>query len=328
MTPRTAVSPRTWTVNVVTIVVIVACVAVSLMVGRSGLTVADLIDLLTEDGSARDRLVFDWRAPRALAAPVFGACLGVSGMIFQSLTRNALGSPDVIGLNSGAYTGVIVVLMVGGSGFGEVAIGAVIGSIVAALAVFVFAYRGGLAGFRLIIVGIAVSAVLSSFNHWFAVRADLDESMRAAIWGAGSLKGMTWTPLVAVTCIALILACALPPLSHAMRAFELGEETAASLGVRVERTKLVMVLVGVVFTAIVTAVAGPIAFVSLAAPQIAKRVMRSPSLSVTGSALVGAAALSVGDLTAQHLLGDVSPPVGAVTVTLGGLYLIWLLLRE
>ncbi|MCF8589403.1 FecCD family ABC transporter permease [Gordonia liuliyuniae] len=328
MTARTAVRSRIWTVNLLAIVVIVVCIAVSLMVGRSGLTIADIVELLTGRGSARDRLVFEWRAPRALAAPVFGACLGVSGMIFQSLTRNALGSPDVIGLNSGAYTGVIIVLMVGGSGFGEVAVGAVVGSIVAAFAVFVFAYRGGLAGFRLIIVGIAVSAVLSSFNQWFAVRADLDESMRAAIWGAGSLNGMTWAPLVAVTCIALVMACVLGPLSHVMRAFELGEETAASLGVRVERAKLVMVLVGVVFTAIVTAVAGPIAFVSLAAPQIAKRLVRSPSLSVTGSALVGAAVLAVGDLTAQHLLGDVSPPVGAVTVTLGGLYLIRLLLKE
>ncbi|MGO3325390.1 FecCD family ABC transporter permease [Gordonia sp. (in: high G+C Gram-positive bacteria)] len=319
---------RAAAVHLSMLAVIVTCVGVSLTIGRTGLSVADLTDLLIGDGSARDRLVFDWRAPRALAAPVFGACLGVSGVIFQSLTRNALGSPDVIGLNSGAYTGVIVVLMVGGSGFGAVAVGAVVGSIVAALAVFVFAYRGGLAGFRLIIVGIAVSAILASFNHWFSVRADLDESMRAAIWGAGSLNGMTWTPLASVTAIALVLACTLGPLAHAMRAFELGEETAASLGVHVERMKLSMIVVGVVFTAIVTAVAGPIAFVSLAAPQIAKRLTRNPSLSITGSALVGAAVLAIGDLTAQHLLGDVSPPVGAVTVTLGGIYLIWLLLRE
>lgn len=320
--------PRTVAVHLLMLAVIITCIAVSLTVGRTGLSIADLSSLMTGDGSSRDRLVFDWRAPRALAAPVFGACLGVSGAIFQSLTRNALGSPDVIGLNSGAYTGVIVVLMVGGSGFGQVAVGAVVGSVVAALAVFAFAYRGGLAGFRLIIVGIAVSAILSSFNHWFSVRADLDESMRAAIWGAGSLNGMTWAPLVSVAAIALVLGCTLGPLSHAMRAFELGEETAASLGVHVERTKLAMILVGVVFTAVVTAVAGPIAFVSLAAPQIAKRLTRSPSLSLTGSALVGAAVLGVGDLTAQHLLGDVSPPVGAVTVTLGGAYLIWLLLRE
>nr|WP_246372430.1 iron chelate uptake ABC transporter family permease subunit [Gordonia humi] len=308
--------------------VICACVIASMMLGRTGLSMADLVGLLTGDAPGRVRLVFDWRAPRALAAVVFGACLGISGALFQSLTRNALGSPDVIGLNAGAYTGVIVVLMVGGAGFGELAAGAVAGSVVAAATVFLFAYRKGLAGFRLIIVGIAISAILSSFNQWFAVRADLDESMRAAIWGAGSLHGITWTPLVATTAIAAVAACALGPLAHSIRAFELGEETAASLGVRVERVKLAMVLVGVVFTAIVTAVAGPIAFVSLAAPQIARRLTKSPSLSITGSALVGAGVLAVGDLTAQHLLGDVSPPVGAVTVTLGGLYLIWLLLRE
>jgi iron complex transport system permease protein len=319
---------RSVIVGLLLISIIICCVLLSLSLGRSGLTMTDLVDLLGPDASKKQVFVYERRAPRAFAAVLFGACLGVSGALFQSLTRNALGSPDVIGLNSGAYTGVIVVLMIGGSGFGEVAVGAVVGSLAAALAVFFLAYRQGLAGFRLIIVGIAVSAVLSSFNHWFSVRADLDESMRAAIWGAGSLNGMTWTPLIITTCVASVMALSLPRLAFLTRALDLGEDTAASLGVRVERTKLVMVVVGVVFTAIVTAVAGPIGFVSLAAPQIAKRLLGRPSLSLIGSALVGAAVLAIGDLAAQHFLGDVHPPVGAVTVTLGGLYLVWLLLRE
>ena len=319
---------RSAAVYAISIAVLAVCLGLSFTMGHSGLSPSQLLSLLGSDPAPRAELIVEWRAPRAVAAVVFGACLGVSGAIFQSLTRNALGSPDVIGLNSGAYTGVIVVLLIGGSGFGPLAAGAVVGSLVAALAVFVLAYKQGLQGFRLIIVGIAVSAVLTSFNHWFSVRADLDEAMQAAIWGAGSLHGMTWTPLLIATGLAAVMALALPVLSDRMAQFELGEDVAASLGVPVERTKLMMVVVGVVFTALVTAVAGPIAFVSLAAPQIARRLAGRATLSVVGSALVGATVLAVSDLTAQYALGDARPPVGAVTVTLGGLYLVWLLMRE
>ncbi|NLG47901.1 iron chelate uptake ABC transporter family permease subunit [Gordonia sp. (in: high G+C Gram-positive bacteria)] len=322
------VSGRSTAVAVAMVAVLLGTAYLSLSLGRSGLEVADLLALVSGNASPRDQLILGWRAPRALAAVVFGACLGISGAFFQSLTGNALGSPDVIGLSSGAYTGVIVVLMVGGSGFLQVALGAVIGCTVAAVAVFLLAYKQGLAGFRLIVVGIAVSATLTSFNHWFSVSADLDEAMRAAIWGAGSLAGIRWGPLAAVVAVALVLTTMLPPIAHRMRQLELGEDTAAALGVEVERTKLAMVLIGVVFTAVVTAVAGPIAFVALAAPQIAKRLCRSPSLSLTSSALVGAAVLSTADIVAVHLLADARPPVGVVTVTLGGLYLVWLLLRE
>ncbi len=319
---------RAVVVNSLLAAMLVATVLLALGLGRSGLSLSDMAALATGDATSRQQLIFSWRAPRALAAIVFGACLGVSGALFQALTRNALGSPDVIGLNSGAYTGVIVVLMVGGSGFAQLALGAVAGCTVAALAIFFLAYKHGMAGFRLIVVGIAVSAVLTSFNHWFSVQADLDEAREAAIWGAGTLADMTWEPLAVTTLVAALLALLLPALSYRVRQLDLGDDTAAALGVDVERTKLVMVLVGVVFTAIVTAVAGPIAFIALAAPQIAKRMTRSPALSLVGSALVGATLLAAADVIAVHLLGEARPPVGVVTVTLGGLYLVWLLVRE
>src|SRR5699024_6105664 len=139
--------------------------------------------------------------------------------------------------------------MVGGSGFAQLAFGAVVGCTVAALAVFFLAYRQGMAGFRLIVVGIAISAVLTSFNHWFSVQADLDEAMQAAIWGAGTLADMTWAPLAATAAVAAVLTVTLPMLAHRTRQLDLGDDAAAALGVDVERTKLLMVLIGVVFTA-------------------------------------------------------------------------------
>lgn len=322
------VTRRAVVVNSALLILIGALLVGALVLGRSGLGFDDLLALMRGEGSRKQELVFSWRAPRALASVLFGACLGISGAMFQAITRNALGSPDVIGINSGAYTGVIVVLMAGGSGYAATAAGAVVGCTLAALTVFVLAYRQGMAGFRLIVVGIAVSAVLTSVNHWFSVRADLDEALQAAIWGAGSLGGITWTPLVATLCAFALMLPVLPVIAHRMRELELGDDVAAAQGVDVERTKLLMVLVGVFSTAIVTAVAGPIAFIALAAPQIARRLCRAPSLSLTGSALVGAVVLAASDLIAQYLLAGARPPVGVVTVTVGGLYLIWLLLRE
>ena len=171
--------------------------------------------------------------------------------------------------------------------------------------------------------------MLSALNFWFSIKADLDEAMRAAIWGAGSLTSVTWAPLLAAMVIALVAATLLPMLAFRTRQLDLGDDAAAALGVRVEPTRILLILVGVVFTAVVTAVAGPIAFISLAAPQIAKRVQGAGgSLTVTGSALVGALLLSSADLVAQYFAPESRLPVGAVTVVLGGLYLIWLLMRE
>lgn len=321
--------PRAVAVNLVLGAGVAVCVLLALLLGEYGLSLGDVVDGLVGTGGKRVELTFDRRIRRALAAVVFGACLGVSGMIFQSLTRNPLGSPDVIGLNSGAYTGVVAMLMLGSSGYAALALGAVGGALVAAAVVFTLSYRGGVDGFRLIIVGIAVSAVLSSLNQWFSVKADLDDAMHAAIWGAGSLNTVGWVPLGWAVAAAAVLLPTLPVASFRIRQLELGDEAATALGVRVERTRVLLIVVGAGYTAVVTAIAGPIAFVALAAPQIARRLQgHGAPLTVTGAALTGALLLSGADLVAQYMFAEVRLPVGAVTVVLGGIYLIWLLMRE
>ncbi|MBK0331610.1 iron chelate uptake ABC transporter family permease subunit [Brachybacterium sp. MASK1Z-5] len=301
----------------------------SLCLGDTTIPPEHVVRAFTPDAPRLDRMVVvEWRAPRAVAALVFGACLGVSGAIFQSLTDNPLGSPDVIGLNTGAFSGVLVVMLLGGAGAGAIAGGAVLGGLLTAGLVYALAYRGGLQGFRLIIVGIAVSAMLASANTWFSVKAALDVSMQAAVWGAGTLTGLRWGGLAAVGMGGALLLLTLPWLSRWMRALELGDDTAAVLGVRTEVAKAVLVVVGVVLTSMVTAVAGPIAFIALAAPQIARRLRRSGSFDPIGSGLVGMLLLGGADLIAQHAVPGGRLPVGAVTVCIGGGYLVWLLLRE
>lgn len=324
------VRPRSLVVAGALLLLIVACFLVSLALGKYTVALPDVIAALAGAGSEQIRLVVvDWRLPRALLSVLFGAALGLSGAIFQSLTRNALGSPDVIGFNMGSYSGVLIVMLAGGGGFLLIASGAVAGGLITAFLVSVLAYKRGVQGFRLIIIGIALSAMLGSLNTWIMVKADVAFAMQAAVWGAGTLNGVTWLEVWPSLALFVAFGVALAALAPGIRQLELGDETAKLQGLPVERSKVWMIVLGVGFTALVTAAAGPISFIALAAPQLARRLTRAgASIDLITSALVGAALLSIADLIAQHALPGLSLPVGAVTVSIGGLYLVWLLARE
>ncbi len=309
-----------------------ACLALALLAlawGDVTLPLGDVVQALLGGGSPRARLVvLEWRLPRVALALLLGACLAVSGAIFQSLTRNPLGSPDIIGFSTGAYTGALLSIVFTGGGYLLTAAGSLAGGIATAGLVSLLAYRRGLQGFRLIIVGIGVSATLASVNTLLIVRADLDVALRAAVWGAGSLSGSSAEQLVPVALLSLVLL----PLALAggpvLRQLELGDDAARALGTRAERSRLLLMLLGVALTAIATAAAGPIAFVALVAPQIARRLTRAAGPAIGASAAIGAALLLAADVAAQRLFSPTPLPVGIMTVCLGGAYFVWLLVRE
>lgn len=307
------------------------CALVSVQVGEYPLTLRQVLTALVgaADGF-QARIVLEWRLPAALAAAVLGALLGVGGAIFQSLTRNPLGSPDVIGFDAGSYTGVVLTMLVlGASSYWSVAAAALAGGLVTAFLVYVLAYRGGIQGFRLIIVGIGVAAVLGSVNSYLITRADVDDAMMVGFWGAGSLARISWATMTPALGVAAVVFAAAAVLAPALRALETGDDAAVTQGLRVGRARLALIVVGVASSALVTAAAGPIGFIALAAPQLARRLARSAGVSLLSAAAMGAALLS-----AAHLLSLVlaqyyrAVPVGLITVCLGGLYLIWLLVRE
>ncbi|MFL4452213.1 iron-enterobactin ABC transporter permease [Serratia marcescens] len=273
-------------------------------------------------------VVTQWRLPRIAMALLLGAALGMSGAIFQSIIRNPLGSPDVIGFNMGAYTGALIAITLFNGGYYYIAGGALAGGILAALAIYLLAWRQGIAGFRLIIVGIAISAVLVSTNTWLIITASLERAMDAAMWQAGSLNGMTWQKAQPATAFIVLAAAAALLMGKRLQLLEMGDDTARALGVNAEGSRLWLMLFGVTLTAAVTATAGPISFIALAAPQIARRLAGQSSVTLTSSALMGAALLLGADVVSQHLFAPIQLPVGVVTVCIGGLYLIWLLIRE
>jgi len=183
-------------------------------------------------------------------------------------------------------------------------------------------------GFRLIVVGIGVSAMLTSFNTWMLLKADPSVAMAASAWGAGTLNGIGFDKLMPAAIVLAGLVPALVLVSRPMRQFEMGDDAARALGIDPERTRRLMILLGVAVTATVTAAAGPIAFVALAAPQIARRLTRSAGVTLVASGAVGALLLAVADYAAQFAFSSRQLPVGVVTVSIGGLYFAWLLVRE
>lgn len=290
---------------------------------------ADVLRALAGEGSqAYHLVVVEWRLPRVLLALLLGVALGLAGAIFQAITRNPLGSPDVIGFNTGAYTGVLIVTVFAGTGYYLVAAGALAGGLITAVAVYLFAFRRGVQGFRLIIVGIAISAMLGAANQWFIVKVNLQTALAAAIWGQGTLNGLGWGQVGPVALGVGLLCVTLGAYGNRLALLEMGDDAAAALGVRVPAARLAYLVIGVALTAVATAAAGPISFVALAAPQLARRLTRTPGIALVPSAAMGAFLLVFSDWLAQRLFAPTQLPVGVVTVAVGGIYFVWLLIRQ
>ena len=305
------------------LLLLIACVMAGVWGLRSGAVTLETSQvfaaLMGDAPRSMTMVVTEWRLPRVLMALLIGAALGVSGAIFQSLMRNPLGSPDVMGFNTGAWSGVLVAMVLFGQDLTAIALAAMAGGIVTSLLVWLLAWRNGIDTFRLIIIGIGVRAMLVAFNTWLLLKASLETALTAGLWNAGSLNGLTWAK-TSPSAPALLV--------RRMRLLEMGDDTACALGVSVERSRLLMMLVAVVLTAAATALAGPISFIALVAPHIARRISGTARWGLTQAALCGALLLLAADLCAQQLFMPYQLPVGVVTVSLGGIYLIVLLIQE
>ncbi|GEK79295.1 FecCD family ABC transporter permease [Agrococcus baldri] len=307
---------------------LVVLALLGLTLGDFAIDPVELIAAVTDADAGFSRVVvLEWRLPRVLLALVLGAALAIAGTVFQSLTRNPLGSPDVIGFSTGAYTGVLIAIAITGGSVASATLGAIAGGLATAVVVYLLAYRRGVAGFRLIVVGIGATAMLHALNTWILLRLQTEVAMSAAIWGIGSLGLTGWDDLLVAGAAIVPCAALVAVLVPALRQLELGDDAARAHGVRIEPARLALLALGVALTAIATAVTGPIAFIALSAPQIARRLVHGAGIPVVASALVGAALLLAADLVAQHALPE-ELPVGIVTIVLGGGYLLWLLTRE
>ncbi|MEU6172581.1 iron chelate uptake ABC transporter family permease subunit [Streptantibioticus parmotrematis] len=308
---------------------VVAVGLYTLATGDYSIPVPDVVRALLGGGDQATHFVVDsLRAPRLVTGVLVGAALGASGAVFQSITRNPLGSPDVIGFGTGSACGAVAVIVLAHGDAPEVSAGALAGGLATAAAVYLLALRGGaMQGFRLILVGIGVTGMLTAFDQWMLTRASINDAVTAQIWLTGSLNGRGWAQAVPLAiAVAVLLPCT-ALLSRQADLLEMGDDAARALGLRVERGRLALVVLAVALVAVATAAAGPVTFVALAAPQIARRMTKSPGVGVGPAAAMGALVVPVSDLAAQRLFPS-ELPVGVATGAVGGVYLAFLLARQ
>lgn len=265
-------------------------------------------------------LVAQLRLPRLLVAALVGACMGISGALFQSLTRNPLGSPDVVGVNDGAASGALIVMLILHTGENDTPLGALLGGLFAGLLIFVVASRRRLNPMHLILAGIAVAPLLTAFNSYILIRADVDGAENASRWLVGSLNGSEWGRVAYLSAALAICVPFVLVLRRALDNLAMGEELATTLGVRVPAVRFGAAVLGIVLAAAATAASGPIAFVSLTAPHLA-RWLHPGSFRPCTSAAMGAGVLISSDFLATYISTGIQLPVGAVTGLLGGIYL-------
>ena len=308
-------------------VLVAAGFAVTLMAGHTFYPPGEVLRVLAgEQVPGASFTVGRLRLPRAVLAVTAGFAFGLGGVAFQTMLRNALASPDIIGISSGASAAAaiaIVSLSLGGTPVSVLAIGA---ALAVALLMYTLAFRDGVAGTRLILIGIGISAMLDSVTSYVLSRAaewDLQEVMR---WLTGSLNGTTWSQALPAVAAVGVLTPVLLALARDLSALRFGDDTAAALGVRTERTRLAVIVAAVGLIAFGTAAAGPIAFVAFLSGPIAARLVGVGGSLLLPAGLVGALLVLAADFAGQFAFGT-RYPVGVVTGVLGAPYLVYLIVR-
>ena len=309
----------------------VACAvgfALELAWGDFPLPFGDVLAALAGEGRQADRfIVIDVRLPRALVAVLAGAALAASGTIFQTLVRNPLAAPDIIGVTSGASLAAVTVFMTGASA-ALIPLAAFGGAAAASALLYVLAWRGGLSPYRFVLVGIGIQALGKAGTEFALIRGRIEDAREAAVWLIGSLNARAYSDVWPLAAGLALLVPAVALLARSLDALSLGEEQARALGVRVERARLALVVVGAGLAALAVAAAGPIGFVAFIAPHIARVLTRASGAAVLpASMLCGAALVLWSDLVGRLLLSPTEIPVGLVTSVVGVPFFLWLLYR-
>jgi len=319
---------REFVVLGVVLVLLVALVLVGLGVGEIPLSPVQVAGALVGHGdTVSDFVIGQLRGPRVFGAILVGASLAVAGGIVQSVVRNPIASPDVIGITSGASaSGLTAIVLFGASG-GTLFSVVLVGALVVSLVIAGLAWRRGITGNRVVLVGIGVAAICLSITGWMLTSGTVTQAGTALLWLSGSLNAVDRN-LVGVLAIAFVVLMALALLqSPRLTVLTLGDEVASGLGLRPNRAKVLLLLTAVCLTAAAVATAGPVSFVALMAAPIARRLVGGGRVALGPTAAVGAAITLASDLIAQFAIPGNALPVGVVTGVIGAPYLLWLLAR-
>ncbi|WP_243695961.1 FecCD family ABC transporter permease [Labedella phragmitis] len=308
-------------------VLIMAVAAISLMIGNTVYSVTDVARVvLGQDVDGASFTVGRLRLPRMVLAIVVGLSFGIAGVTFQTMLRNPLASPDIIGISAGASAAAAFAIVVLGLSGTAVSVFAITAGLLVTLVIYVLSHQAGSAGTRLILIGIGIAAMLEAATQYVLSQAGQWELQAVLRWLTGSLNGASWEQTLPALIALLVLGPVLLSRRHDLDAMRLGEDAASALGVRIERTRLVVVIAAVGLIAFATAATGPIAFVAFLAGPIAARIVGPHGSLLVPAALVGALLVLSGDVVGQNVL-NLRYPVGIVTGVLGAPYLVYLIIR-
>ncbi len=306
---------------------VVLVFAASLMIGQTFYPPDEVTRvLLGQTVPGASFTVGELRLPRAVLAILAGFAFGIAGVTFQTMLRNPLASPDIIGITAGASAAAVFGIVILSLNDTAVSVMAVAGGLATAGAIYLLSNKGGFAGTRLILIGIGVAAMLDAAITYVLSRAasyDLQTAMR---WLAGSLNGATWEAILPLAVASAVLVPALLSRGRNLTVMRFGDDSAASLGVRLQGTRVIVIVAAVALLAFATAVTGPIAFVAFMAGPIAARIVGPGASLLLPSGLIGALLVQLADLLGQFAF-DSRYPVGVVTGVLGAPFLIYLLIR-
>ncbi|MGP5733180.1 FecCD family ABC transporter permease [Candidatus Corynebacterium faecigallinarum] len=318
---------RWWTVIGVLTVLVIASYLLSLCFGHTFYQLGDVWRVIVGDQvPGASYTVGNLRLPRASLALACGLAFGLGGVVFQTMLRNPLASPDIIGISSAASAAAVFSILTLSLSSAATSAFAIAAALAVAVLVFALAWKGGVAGTRLILVGIGVSAILTSLTNWQLSTAQTWDTQEAMRWLTGSLNNASWGDVRLVLVAVVVLTPVLLAQWRNLAITQLGDDTAEALGVRVSRTRLILVVAAVGLIAFATAAAGPIAFVAFLSGPIAARLVGQGTNLLVPAALVGALLVLVADFAGQWLF-DARYPVGVVTGVLGAPYLIYLIIR-
>lgn len=311
------------------IALLVLCAAATwaMSLGSFPIPFVDVAKTIIGQGTQEfDFIVWTLRLPRVLCAILVGAALAISGAIFQGLVRNPLVSPDIIGIDAGATLFAVFWIVTAQPG-ALLPVAAFLGAILAAALVYLLSWRGGISTNRLILVGIGIGAAMAAGTTYLMVKFPIEIVASAYSWTVGSVYGSDWEDVRTVTLALLVLAPLAVIMTWPLRALQLGDDVTRGLGLPLERMRLGLIAVGCALAAVSITVAGPVGFVALMVPHMA-RMLAGP---LSGSVMVltgvlGACFLLMADIVAQHFL-PVSLPVGVVTAAVGAPYFLFLLYR-
>lgn len=323
---QSLVRRRRTTVVASVLLAVLGVAMLSLSIGDYPIAPADLWRTLRGGGErVESYVVFQVRAPRLVMALLVGAALGAAGGLLQSLLGNPLASPDLLGISGGAGAAAVFALLILGVGGPLLAAAAFLGGVAVAAFLLLAGRHRADGGYRLILAGVGVAFLSVAITNYLMVRAQVELAQSALIWLTGSLASTPWWNVATVLLVLVIATPAVVACARWLPITQMGAPTAASLGVRSSTVRLVTILTAVLLTAVTCAFVGPIAFIALCAPAIARPLLGHGAVGIGTSAATGAGLLAAADLVAQFALPGVSVPVGVVTGAIGAVFLLWLL---